>query len=107
VSSNFIEHGFRIFVNRVLRRIFRLTTKDVVGDWRREHNEELHNLYASQHITRVIRSRRMRWVGHEACMGEMRNAYKILVGSADGKGPLGRPRCRLGDNIRIYCREIW
>jgi hypothetical protein len=84
------EHTFRVFGKRVLRRIFGPKREEVAGGWRRLHNEELPNLYISRNSIRVIKSRRMRWAGHEACMGEMRNACKILVGKRDGKGPLGR-----------------
>jgi hypothetical protein len=84
--------------NRVLRRIFGPKREKVAGSWRRLHNEELHNLYASPNITRVIKSRKMRWVGHVTCMGEMRNAYIILVRKPEGK----RSRHRGEDNIRIY-----
>jgi hypothetical protein len=67
---------------------------DVTGDWRKLHNEELHNLYFSPNIIRMIKSRRMRWAGHVARMGETRNAYRRLVGKPEGKRPLGRPRRR-------------
>jgi hypothetical protein len=65
-----------------------------MGDWRKLHNEELHNLYSSPNIIRMMKSRRMRWAGHVARMGEKRNAYRILVGKLEGKRPLGRPRRR-------------
>jgi hypothetical protein len=69
-----------VFENRVLRRIFGPKREKLAGDWRRQHNEELRNLYASPNIIRVIKSRSIRWVGgHVACMGEMRNTYNILV----------------------------
>jgi hypothetical protein len=70
------------------------------------HNEELHNLYSSPSIIRVINSRRMRWAGHAARMGERRNAYRILVGKPDGKRPLGSPRRRWVDNIKMDLREV-
>jgi hypothetical protein len=70
------------------------------------HNEELHNLYSSPNIIRMIKSRRMRWAGHVARMGETRNACRILVGKPEGKRPLGRPRRRWVDNIKIDLREI-
>jgi hypothetical protein len=73
----------------------------VTGDWRRLHNEELHNLYASQNIINVIKSRRIRWVGQVECILQMRNAYKMSLGKPEGGKPLGRPRCRWEDNIRI------
>jgi len=77
----------------------------VTGGWRRLHNEELHNLYISPHI-RVIKSRRMKWAVHVACMGEMGNAYNIVIGKHEGKRPLRRPRHRWEDNIRMNLREI-
>jgi hypothetical protein len=70
------------------------------------HNEELHNLYSSPDIIRQVKSRRMRWAGHVACMGEERNVYKVLVGKSGGKRPLGRPRRRWEDVIRMDIREI-
>jgi hypothetical protein len=77
-----------------------------VGGWRRLHNEELHNSYTSANVIRVIQSRRMRWAGHKARMGQMRNMYKILVGKPEGKRLLGRPRCRWEFNIRMDLREM-
>jgi hypothetical protein len=79
------EHGQRVFENRMLRRTFGPRREEVTGDWRKLHNEELHNLYSSPDIIRMIKSRRMRWAGHEAQMGETRNAYRILVGKARRK----------------------
>jgi hypothetical protein len=70
------------------------------------HNEKLHNLYSSPNIIRMIKSRRMRWAGHVARMGETRNAYRILVGKPEGRRPLGRPRRRWVDNIKMHLREI-
>ena len=64
------------------------------------NNEELNDLYCSHNIARVIKSRRMRWAGHVAHMGEERGVYRVLVGKPEGKRPLGRPRCRWVDNIR-------
>jgi hypothetical protein len=78
----------------------------VKGGWRKLHNEELHNLYSLPSIIRMIKSRRMRWAGHVACIGEKRNAYRILVGKQEGKRPLGRPRCRWEDNINMDLQEI-
>jgi hypothetical protein len=79
----------------VVRRIFGPKRDEVIGDWRKLHNEELHNLYSSPNIIRIIKSRRMKWTGHIARMEERRHAYRILVGKPEGKRPLGRPRCRL------------
>jgi hypothetical protein len=73
----------------------------VTGEWRKLHNEELHNLYSSPSIIRIIRSRRMRWEGHVARMGEKRNVYRLLVGKPEGKRPLGKPRHRWINNIKI------
>jgi hypothetical protein len=80
-----------VFENRVLRRICGPKRDEVIGGWRKLHNEELNNLYCSPSIIRIIKSRRMRWAGHVARMGEKRNAYRILVGKPEGKRPLGRP----------------
>jgi hypothetical protein len=79
---------------------------EVTGDWRKLHNEELHNLYSPPNIMRMIKSKRIRWVGHVARMGVKINAYRLLVGKPEGNKPLGRPRCRWVDNIKIYLREI-
>jgi hypothetical protein len=89
-------HRLRVFENRVLRRIFGQQIDEVTGDWRKLHNEELHNVYSSSNIIRMIKSRRMRWAGHTARMGAKRNAYRILVGKPERKIPLGRPRRRCG-----------
>jgi hypothetical protein len=77
------EHRLRVFENRVLRRIFGPKRDEVTGDWRKLHNEELHNLYFSPNIIRIIKSRRMRWAGHVAQMGERKNVYSILVESQE------------------------
>jgi hypothetical protein len=95
-----------VFENRVLRRIFGPKRDEVTGDWRKLHNEELHNLYSSPNILRMIKSRRMRWAGHVARMGENRNAYRILVGEPEGKRPLGGPRRTWVDSIKIDLREM-
>jgi hypothetical protein len=94
-------HRLKVFENRVLRRIFGPKRDEVTGEWRKLHNEELCDLYSSPSIIRIIKSRRMRWAGHVTRMGEKRNAYRILVGNPEGKRPLGRPRRRWVDNIRI------
>jgi hypothetical protein len=78
----------------------------VTGGWRKLHNEELHGLYSSPSIVRVIKARRMRWAGHVARIEEVRGAYKILVGRFEGRRPLGRPRRRWEDNIKMDLREI-
>jgi hypothetical protein len=100
------EHGLRVFENMVLRRIFGPKRDEVKGGWRKLHNEELHGLYSSPSISRVIKVRRMRWVGHVVRMGEVRGAYNILVGRPEGRRPLGRPRHRWDDNIKMDLGEI-
>jgi hypothetical protein len=95
-----------VFENRVLRRIFGPKRDEVTGDWRRLHNEELNDLYSSLNIIRVITTRRLRWAGHVARMGEERDAYRILVGRPEGRQPLGRPRRRWENNIKIDIREV-
>jgi hypothetical protein len=97
-----------VFENRVMRRIFVFCPKrdEVTGDWRKLLFEELHNLYLSPNIIRMIKSRKMRWAGHIARMRETRNAYRILVGKPEGKSPLGRPRRRWVDTNKMDLREI-
>jgi hypothetical protein len=89
----------------MLRRRSGPKREEVAGDWRRLHNEELHNLYISTNIIREMKLR-MGWVGHVAWMGEVRNLYIILVGNPEGKRPFGRPRRRCEDYIRMYLKEI-
>jgi hypothetical protein len=99
------EHRLRVFENRVLRRIFG-PKREEDGSWRKLHNDELHSLYSSPNIVRVIKSRRMRWVGHVARMEEGRGVYRILVRRPEGKRPLGRPRRKWEDNIKMNLMEI-
>ncbi|KAJ4440179.1 hypothetical protein ANN_08317 [Periplaneta americana] len=96
----------RVFENKVLRKIFGAKRDEVTGEWRKLHNTELHALYSSPDIIRNIKSRRLRWAGHVARMGESRNAYRVLVGRPEGKRPLGRPRRRWEDNIKMDLREV-
>jgi hypothetical protein len=98
------ECRLRVFKNRVLRRIFGLKTDEVTGEWRRLHNKELYALY-SPNIIRVIKSRRLRWAGHMACMGEGRGAHTALVGKPEGRRPLVRPRHRWENKNKMYLRE--
>ncbi|KAJ4446128.1 hypothetical protein ANN_12820 [Periplaneta americana] len=100
------EQRLRVFENKVLRKIFGAKRGEVTGGWRKLHNTELHALYYSPDIIRNIKSRRLRWAGHVARMGESRNAYRVLVGRPEGKRPLGRPRRRWEDNIKIDLREV-
>jgi hypothetical protein len=95
----------RVFENRVLRGIFGSKRDEVTGEWRRLHDEELYDLYSSPNI-RVIKSRRMRWVGHVARMGEARGAYRILIWRPEGRRQLGRPRRRWEDNIKTDLEEV-
>jgi sorting nexin-29 len=99
------EYRWRVFENRVLRRIFG-PKREEDGSLRKLHNDELHNLYFSLNIVWVIKSRRMRWAGHVTCMGEGRGAYRVLVGRLEGKRPLERPRCRWEDNIKMDLMKI-
>jgi hypothetical protein len=100
------EHRLRVFENRVLRRIFGLKRDEVTGEWRKMHNEELRDLYSSPSIIRIIKSRRIRWAGHVARMGKKINGYRLLVGKPEGKRPLGRPRHRWVNNIRMGLGEV-
>jgi len=95
-----------VFENNVLRRIFGPRRDEVTGEWRRLHNEELNGLYSSPNILRVIKSRRMRWAGHVARMGEERGVYRALVGKSEGKRTLRRLRRRWVDNIRMDLQEV-
>jgi hypothetical protein len=99
------EHRLRVFENRVLRKIFG-PKREVNGSWRKLHNDELHSLYSSPNIVSVIKSRRMRWAGHVARMREGRGVNRVLVGRPEGKRPLGRPRRRRENNIKLDLRKI-
>jgi hypothetical protein len=99
------EHRLRVFENRVLRMIFG-PKREKDGSWRKLHNDELHSLYSSPGIVRVTKSRRIRWAGHVARMGERRGVYRVLVGRPEGKRPLGRPRRRWEESIKLELREI-
>jgi hypothetical protein len=86
--------------NRVLR-IFGPKRNGVKGGWRKLNNEELRDFYSSPSIIRIINSRRMRWAGHVARMGEKRNGYRLLVGKPEGKRPIGRPKRRWINKIKM------
>jgi hypothetical protein len=100
------EHRLRVFENRVHRRIFGPKRDEVTGGWRKLHNEELHGLYSSPSIVKVIKARRMRWAGHVTRMRDVRGAYNILFGRPEGRRTLGRSRGRWEDNIKMDLREI-
>ena len=95
-----------MFENMVLRRIFGSRRDGVTGEWRRLYNEELNDLYSSPNIVRMIKSRRMRWAGRVARMGEETGVYRVLLGKPEGKRSLGRPRRRWVDNIRMDLQEV-
>jgi hypothetical protein len=99
------EHRLRVFENSVLRRIFGIKGEEV-RSWRKLHNDEPHSLCSSLCITKVVKSRRMRWAGHVACMGEGRGVYRVLAGRPEGNRPLRRPSHRWENNIKMDLREI-
>ena len=88
-------------MRELLRRVFGPKRDEVTGEWRKLHNEELRDLYSLPNIVQVVKSRRMRWAGHVARMGEERGVHRILVGKPEGKRPLGKPRLRWEDNIKM------
>jgi len=100
------ERRLRVFENRVLRRVFGPKRDEVTGDWRKLHNEELNDLYSLPNTVRVVKSRRMRWAGHVTRMGQDRGVQRVLVGKPEGKRPLGRPRLRWEDNIKMELQEV-
>jgi hypothetical protein len=100
------ERRLGVFENRVLRRVFGPKRDEVTGEWRKVHNEELSDLYFLPNIVRVVKSRRMRWAGHVARIGEGRGVCRVLVGKHEGRRPLGRPRHRWEDNIKMDLREV-
>jgi hypothetical protein len=100
------EGWLRVFENRVLRRVFGPKRYEVTGKWRKLHNKELNDLYSLPNIVRVVKSRRMKWAGHVARLGEERGVFRVLVGKPEGKRPLGRPRRRWEDNIKMDIQEV-
>jgi len=94
-----------VFENRVLK-VFGPKRDEVTGEWRKLHNEELNDLYSLPNIVRVVKSRGMRWAGHVAHMGKDRGVHRVLVGKPEGKRPLGRPRRRWEDNIKMDLQEV-
>jgi hypothetical protein len=95
-----------VFENRVLKRIFWPKRDEATGEWRRLHDEELNDLYSTPNIIRIIKSRRMSWVGHVARMAERRGAYRILAEWPEGRRTFGRPRRRWEDNIDMDLQEV-
>jgi hypothetical protein len=95
-----------VLENRVLRRVFGPKRDEVTGEWRKLHSEELSDLYSLPNIVRVVKSRRMRWLGHVARMGEERGVHRVLVRKPEGKRPLGRPRRRWEDNNKMDLQEV-
>jgi hypothetical protein len=100
------ERRLREFEKRVLRRVFGPKRDEVTGEWRKLHKEELNDLYSLPNIVRVVKSRRMRWAGYVARMGEDRGVQRVLVGKPEGKRPLGRPRRRWKYNIKMDLQEF-
>jgi hypothetical protein len=99
------ERRLRVFENRVLRREFGPKRDEVTGERRKLHNEEMNDLYSLPNIVWVVKLRRMRWAGHVARMGEDSGVHRVLVGRPEGKRPLGRPRHRWEDNIKMDLQE--
>jgi hypothetical protein len=95
-----------VFENRVLRRAFGPKRDKVTGEWTKLHNEELSDLYSLPNIVRVVKSRRMRWAGHVARIGEGRGLHRVLVGKPEEKSPLGRPRRIWEGNIKMDLQEV-
>jgi hypothetical protein len=100
------ERRLRVFENRVLRSVFGPKRDEVTGEWRKLHNEELNNLYSLPNIERVVKSRQMRWAGHVARMREDRGVHRVLVGMPEEKRPLGKPRHKWEDNIKMDLQEV-
>ena len=100
------KRRLRVFENRVLKKISGPKRDEATGEWRRLHNKELYGVYSSPNIIRVIKSRRTRWAEHVEHVGGRRDAYKVLVGKPEGRTPLGRPRRRREDNVKMNLRQM-
>jgi len=100
------KRRLRMFENRVLRKVFGPKRDEVTREWRKLHKEELNDLYSLPNIFPVVKSRRIRWAGHVARMGEDRGVRRVLVGKPEGKRPLGRLRRRWEDNIKMDLKEV-
>ena len=106
LGTTALRLAVRYFPIHLLCNVNKYLENMCTGEWRRLHNEELNDLYSSPNIVRVIKSIRMRWAGHVARMGEDRGVYRVLVGKPEGKRPLGRPRRRWVNNIRMDPQEV-
>jgi hypothetical protein len=100
------ELRLRVFENRILRRIFGPKRDEITGEGRKLHNEELNDLCSKLNIVRVIKCRRTRWADHVARVGERRGVYRILVGKPERKRPLGRPKRKWEDNIKMGLQVV-
>ena len=100
------ERRLRVFENRVLRRVIGHKRDELTGEWRNLRNEELNNLYSLPNTVQVVKLRRMRWAGHVARIGEDRGVHRVLVGKPERKRPLGGPRRRWEDNIKMDLQEV-
>jgi hypothetical protein len=100
------ERRLRVFENRALKKIFGPMRDEVTREWRKLHYEELNDLYSSPNIVQLIKSTRMTWVGHVACIREGRGVYRLLVGRPERKRPLGRPRHRWEGNIKMDLQKV-
>jgi hypothetical protein len=100
------ERRLSVFENRVLRRVFGPKRDEVTGEWKKLHNEELNDLYSLPNIVRVVKSRRMRWAEHVERMGANRGVHRVLVGKPEEKSPLGRPRHRWENNIKMDLQKV-
>jgi hypothetical protein len=100
------ERRLRVFENMLLRKVFGPKRDEVTEEWRKLHNEELGDLYPLPNIVRVVKSRRMRWAGHVALMGEGRDVHRVLVGKPEGKRPMRRPRRRWECNTKMDLQEV-
>ena len=100
------DRRLRVFENRVLRRVLGPKGDELTGEWRKLCNEDLNDVYSLPSIVLVVKLKRMRWAGHVARMGEDRGVHRVLVGKPEGKRPLGRPRRRWEDNIKMDLQEV-
>ena len=100
------DHRLRVFENKVLRKIFGVKRDEITGEWRKLNNAKILALYSLPNKIRNLKSRRLRWAGHVARMKKFRNSYRVLMGKPEGMRPLGRPRRRWEDNVKMDLREV-